>query len=264
MYYFCGRNRERHTMNQSKFQTCEIPYEILEKFGLTEDMIEDLPQAVLKDICAGRRSPVLPISMENEAGETIHAKTRFALVRKENEDVDILFYPVLKNSNLSAYDKEVAKPLDDKQAVVTMQTDQDGKEVQVFLQLDAQTNQILSVPTPVIGRNLQIVREEWNLTNAEMNALEKGLPVSFEDNGTLVTIGIDLTTPYGLRMVEGDEKKWRKAQVRGMEKHNFGLYGCWIVGDDGTLEYVSEENYSEELLEEQRKKIKQRSAMSMK
>lgn len=251
-------------MNQSKFTTFEIPYDILEKFGLTQDMIEDLPQAVLNDICEGRRSPVFPITMMNKNGDEIKAKTRFALVRKENGEVDILFYPVLSNSDLSSYSQEIAKALTAKKAVVTTKTDAEGKEVQVFLQLDPLTKQILSVPTPVIGRNLQIVRDEWNLTNAEMNALEKGLPVSFEDNGTMVTIGIDLTIPYGLRMMEGDEKAWRKAHVRGMDKHNFGLYGCWIVGDDGTLNYVPEENYTDELLEEQKKKIQQRSAMAMK
>ncbi len=251
-------------MNQSKFTTFEIPYDILEKFGLTQDMIEDLPQAVLNDICEGRRSPVFPITMMNENGEEIKARTRFALVRKESGEVDILFYPVLSNSDLSSYSQEIANALTAKKAVVTIKTDADGKEAQVFLQLDPLTKQILSVPTPVIGRNLQIVRDEWNLTNAEMNALEKGLPVSFEDNGTMVTIGIDLTTPYGLRMTEGDEKAWRKTHVRGMEKHNFGLYGCWIVGDDGALGYVPEENYTDEMLAEQSKKIQQRSAMAMK
>ena len=50
------------------FQESEIPYGTLERFGLTQEMIEDLPVDVLQNICNGRRSPVLPITVTTEAG----------------------------------------------------------------------------------------------------------------------------------------------------------------------------------------------------
>lgn len=56
--------------NQHKFKEEEIPYGILEKFGLTREMIGDLPQSVLQQVCDGYRSPVLPIHITDEGGNT--------------------------------------------------------------------------------------------------------------------------------------------------------------------------------------------------
>jgi hypothetical protein len=39
------------------FEESEIPYGTLERFGLTQDMVEDLPVDVLQNIHNGRRSP---------------------------------------------------------------------------------------------------------------------------------------------------------------------------------------------------------------
>lgn len=38
---------------QHKFKEEEIPYGILKKFGLTREMIGDLPQSVLQQVCDG-------------------------------------------------------------------------------------------------------------------------------------------------------------------------------------------------------------------
>ena len=62
------------------FEESEIPYGTLERFGLTQDMVEDLPVDVLQNIHNGRRSPVLPIAITTEDGETETARTRFSLV----------------------------------------------------------------------------------------------------------------------------------------------------------------------------------------
>ena len=33
----------------------------------------------------------------------------------------------------------------------------------------------------------------------------------------------------------------------------FGIYGCWVMGEDGNLDYVKEEDYTDELWNEQKK-----------
>ncbi len=43
------------------FDENEMPYGILERFGLTQAMIDDLPTDVLQNIYNGRKSPVLPV-----------------------------------------------------------------------------------------------------------------------------------------------------------------------------------------------------------
>ena len=51
-------------MKRNLFEESEVPYQTLAKFGLTHEMIEDLPMHALEDINNGRPSPVLPVSME--------------------------------------------------------------------------------------------------------------------------------------------------------------------------------------------------------
>ena len=45
-------------MNRNRFSDAEIPYKILQQFGLTQEMIGDLPTHVLSQIAEGYRSPV--------------------------------------------------------------------------------------------------------------------------------------------------------------------------------------------------------------
>ena len=68
-----------------------------------------------------------------------------------------------------------------------------------------------------------------------------------------VTVGIDLTTPTGIRFCSGDGQKWKERDKREWDKYNFGCYGCWIMDEDGNLDYVPEEEYTEELWNEQKK-----------
>ena len=105
---------------------------LLRQFGLTHEMIEDLPMHALDDISNGRPSPVLPVSMEVNEGYSIKSRTRFA---------------------------------------------------------------------------------------------------------------------------NGDGEQWRKDGKREWDKYTFGIYGCWVMDDDGNLDYVPEEEYTEELWNEQKKAV---------
>ena len=77
------------------FDENEMPYGILERFGLTQAMIDDLPTDVLQNIYNGRKSPVLPVHITADDGEEVKARTRFSLVRTAEGGVDVLFYPCL-------------------------------------------------------------------------------------------------------------------------------------------------------------------------
>jgi hypothetical protein len=241
-------------MRKLKFNNSEIPFGTLAKFGLTQEMIEDLPQNVLEEIYNGRRSPVLPISITDDDGNTIKARTRFAFVRLDDGEADVMFYPQLKKNDLERFSPDDRKALEANQAIIAEATMPDGKKVQSFHQLDSGTNQILYVPTPVIGRNLEIVAKAMKLTNAELICLQKGMPISVVDGEDLHTVGIDLTEKTGIRIALGDERKWREDQKQCGSKYNFGLNGCWASDADGNLDYIPEESYTEELWEEMRKR----------
>ena len=239
--------------NQHKFKEEEIPYGILEKFGLTREMIGDLPQSVLQQVCDGYRSPVLPIHITDEGGNIIQGRTRFALVRTETREADILFYPVLAQSRLEQFSEANRQKLAAGKAVMAAMTDADGRQVQAFHQIDEGTGQILSVPTHVIGRNLQYFCDYFELSNAELNCLQNGEPLTLVDEGSMLTLGIDLHDPTGIRIGIGDERQWREQNKKGLKKYNFGCFGCWVMDEQGNLDYVEEKEYSEEMWEEMKK-----------
>ncbi|MCQ5224267.1 hypothetical protein NE676_23930, partial [Parabacteroides merdae] len=64
-----------------------------------------------------------------------------------------------------------------KEVMATM-TDPDGRQVQAIHQIDEGTGQILTVPTPVIGRNLQNFCDYFELSIAELNCLQNGEPLT--------------------------------------------------------------------------------------
>ena len=219
------------------FEESEMPYGTLERFGLTQEMIEDLPVDVLQNIYNGRRSPVLPIIITAEDGETEPARTRFSLVRTPEGGADVLFFPKLDEYDLNLFNVE--------------QKEAGGKR---FSQIDPESKQVHCVPMPVIGRNMQYVADRYHLTGAEMQKLQNGdiLSILNEDDEE-VAIGIDLNSKTGIRFAAGDEQTWKREAKREWAKYNFGAFGCWMADDNGDLNYVHEEDYTEELWQEQKK-----------
>ena len=216
-------------MKQVRFEESEVPYQTLARFGLTQEKIEDLPMWALEDIGQGRRSPLLPIQVNNDEGETLKSRTRFALVRMEDGKVDVVFYPQLEKSPLEAFTQEQQEDLLAGKAILADVKDADGRSSKAFVQIDTETNQVMSVP------------------------MQKGEPLTLIMEDEQVTVGIDLNDKTGIRINQGDSQKWKENTKREWDKYTFGCYGCWVMGDDGNLDYVPEEEYTEELWNEQKK-----------
>lgn len=184
-------------MRMNHFELEELPYPVLSKFGLTREMIEDLPMRILKEICNGRHSPVLPVRVTDENGQTAESRTRFACIRKEDGTTDVVFYPVLKSSPLEQYTPEQQKELTEGKAIIADVIQSDSRHGKAFVQIDPETKQVMSVPTPIIGRNLQVLAEELRLGAVEIKSMQHGDPLTLLVNDDTVTVGIDLTTPTG-------------------------------------------------------------------
>jgi hypothetical protein len=193
-------------MNDYNFKEEEIPFDTLGRFGLTKEMIADLPSSILEEITYGYRSPLLPVSMTDDEGRTIDSRTRFALVRMEDGSVDVVFFPKLEVNPLERFTEEQKAQLRMYKPIIgTMQTE-DGESITAFHQLDHETDQILSVPSPVIGHNMQVLAETFRLSNAEINCLKNGEPLSVIEDDDMYTFGIDLERQTGILVVDGDTK----------------------------------------------------------
>ena len=165
-------------MKTARFEFDELPFQTLARFGLTQEMIEDLPMRVLDELCEGRHSPVLPVRVSDENGKTVESRTRLVFYRMENGQVDVLFYPVLKSSPLDRYDREQQKQLLAGKAILADTPTEDGRHTKAFVQIDPETKQVMSVPTPIIGRNLQVLAEELHMGTAEINGMQHGDPLT--------------------------------------------------------------------------------------
>ncbi|MCS2613151.1 DUF4099 domain-containing protein [Bacteroides fragilis] len=240
-------------MKKEQFELNEFPYPTLERFGLTQEMIEDLPMRVLEEIGHGEYSPVLPVRVADENGEVIESRSRFAFIRMEDGKADVVFYPALKSSPLEQYDEAQQKQLLDSKAIIADVEMPDGRHSKAFVQIDEGTKQVMYVPTPIIARNLKVMAEVMHLGAVEINGMQHGEPLTVAVEGEAVTVGIDLHNKTGIRFCAGDAQKWKEQPKREWDRYTFGCYGCWVMDDDGNLDYVPEDEYTEELWNEQKK-----------
>lgn len=88
-------------MPYKPFHREEYPLDILSEFGLTEEMIYDLPDYVHERLESGLKSPLLPISIRQPFGLT-HCYAKFCLTETE-DGIDVLFSPKLKEADLSSF-----------------------------------------------------------------------------------------------------------------------------------------------------------------
>lgn len=241
-------------MNKNQINEEEIPYHVLNRFGLTREMIEDLPEGVAQRLKDGRTTPVLPICVIADNGDRIESAARISLHRDPQGEVKVLFYPKLEKVNLSKFTVNQQKELNDGNPVIGEITKPDGNKVPVFFQIDPDTNQVMAVPTDVIGNNIRVISDELHLSPAETTCLRNGKLLTAEYQDTLWTVGVSLNEKSGIRVVSGDEQAWREEDKRDYGKFNFGLNGCWIANDEGGLDYVPEDEYSEELWDEMKKR----------
>ena len=241
-------------MNQSQFTEEEIPYHILNRFGLTREMIEDLPEGLGQRLRDGRTTPVLPIKVIADNGDTILAAARLSLHRNSDGDVRVMFYPRLEKIDLSRFPEAQRKPISGGETVISEISLPDGKRAPAFYQIDSETNQVMAVPVAVVDNNIRVIADELRLTPAEVNCLRNGKLLTTQYQDKMWTIGVSLREQPGIRVVCGDEDTWREDDRRDYGKFNFGLNGCWISNDEGGLDYVQEDEYTEELWDEMKKR----------
>ena len=245
-------------MSRYKFKEDEVPYAILEQFGLTQEMIEDLPADVYTDILNGRLSPVLPISVKDKKGRPVSARARFKLVRDADDEADIVFHPRLVHCDLNLYTYEEQEALRSGKAIISHAPAYE--DAKCFVQIDSGTNQVIYVPTPVIGKNISHLMDIFELSSGEIQSLQDGDVVCINDED--VAIGIDLTEKSGIRLVLGTREKWLKEKGEStMGRYSFGIYGCWVKDSEGNLGYVHEQDYTDEIWAEQQKAIARNSGL---
>ena len=177
-------------------------------------------------------------------------------MRTPEGNVDVLFFPKLDEYDFKVFNEQQKQSLlAGKPIIGHLESNEIGHELgtKCFFQLDQDSKQVLSVPTPVIGRNIQYLTDRYHLTSTEMQKLQNGEILSIIEDDEEISIGIDLNSNTGIRLAAGNEQVWRREAKREWDKYNFGIFGCWTMDENGNLDYIHEEDYSEEIWNEQKK-----------
>ena len=237
----------------------DIPYEILEKHGLTHEMIDDLPQSVMNKLLHGEYTPLLPITMKTDMGEWQYL-SRISLTTTNN-GVKVVMKPKIESSSIGLYSPEQQELLKQGKTIIGQRpkdlrnNENTGK---YFIQYDEDTNQVLSVPTSAVGENIRVLSDMLGLDYESIKNIQQGEPQTVEwmdeeanDEVQMLTFGIDLRRDLGIRFAVGDLNEWLGQAKDFKEKYNFGLYGVWIASEDGKSgHYVPEAEYTDEIREQ--------------
>lgn len=253
---------------EKKFNRESYPFDILEKFGLTEGMLLDLPGYVHDIIERGGKSPLLPLTVSQPDGKTVRCYAKFALVDFDGEP-EVMFYPKFKQADLAPFDELQREALLEGKVIVADVMDrfvtdegvEDEQRIKAFVQLDQDTNTVVYTPTPTIARNISALSDVYGLDGDEIRRFWDGDLVMTRvrnDEGVeeTVTIGVDLNTETGVLAVPGIAEQWIMAVRRRMPEYSFGMEGCWI-NRDGRLRYVHEEDFTSDIIEAQQESSRQ-------
>lgn len=161
----------------------EIPYEILSEHGLSQEMVDDLPENVIESLLTGGRTPVLPFNIDDKKG-----KARISLVRT-NAGVDVFVMPYFSHINMEGFDEEQQKTLRSGKVLLASF---EGKP-DMYYQLDETTNQIVSCPKSVIEHNLEILTKQVGVPEESAKQLSTGEVITFTKDQGCVTYSVDLS-----------------------------------------------------------------------
>lgn len=236
-------------MNRQKFEANEIPYEELNEFGLTQEMVDDLPESIMDKLLKGQRTPLLPIERADAHGVVHKDFARIRLVKFE-DTLHPLLLPVKDKGNLDYFTEEQKEALK-KGDVLCVILPSNGTFN--YVQLDNATGSIISAKQDIVKKNLSILTNDIGINDNDKMDLENGQAVTFGKEEAPITVGIDLNEETGILTVDGDREKWQEARDGNvkLDKYNFGIYGCWTKDDKGMLSYVPEDEYSDEMCKEQ-------------
>ena len=246
-------------MISEHFKQDEIPFEKLEKFGLTKEMIEDLPQVITLRLLAARATPPLPIMTDNQDGKKTQSLARISLVRLDDGTVDVVLAPRWIACDLDKFSDGQQRNL---LAGKVIMTDIEGRGV-CYGQYDESIQQVMTVPIGVIRQNINIIqRSRPYMSNAQAEIIAKGKVLELHSpDGQLASIGIDLEEVIGLRFANGEAILWEQEKsAERLPKYNFGIFGCWQADENNCLSYIVEDDYTPEMWDEQRRAGQQNAA----
>lgn len=235
-------------VNQKKFLMNEMPWEQLEKLGITEEKFLDFPKDSIDRIMTGNTSPLMKMKFVDNDGNAMKVPeslnvfqneegivpTKFRLLREANGKVRVELMPRRNELNLmlgeTAITKEQLERLKNQESVRTV-IRKFGKDEMCYVQLDSELNilQMTKEKEVVIPNAIGDVTIGTEIEQR----LREGKPVELEVGDTKVTVGVDLNARNGFRVVEGDMDLWKQRKLEQWDRITPGVKGYWRTTENG-------------------------------
>lgn len=224
-----------------------LPYAKLEKIGINRQTAELLPQEFKRKLIAGEITPFIQISLNVENGrnlDKLNLPVKLQLVSDKNGNDVLLAYPAYREFDMARHKEYSLSPFEVEQLlkgeVLHREIEVNGEKCHRFLQLDPETNSIMSIRLNEIKleqrlHDMEMINDIQLGTQQKQQARE-GKPIELDVGGEKVTVGVDLKEQQGFKVMSGDMKEWeRQKQMEYDDAHP--EYVGLVLTDKNRWEY---------------------------
>lgn len=218
----------------NSFSEKEIPYSELKKVGLSKEMVLNAPPKLfLSPLLKGELTPMVELRQKTSKGYEATYPARLRLSRDKHGQAYLQILPFQKELKREIKDgQDVIGKLNDEQMAAIQRgeiirkelTEQNNRRI-YLLQLDRETNNILRAKLEDIKIPSAIQNVELGLE--QKKRIKEGKPLEVEVNGSKVTAGVDLKSPTGFRISNGDVTEWEKQKMIAWDIANPDKVGYW-------------------------------------
>lgn len=223
---------------QNKFRESDIPYNDLQKVGISKNDILSFSKQNLEALLNGKRTNILHLHCTDTKGESFDFNAKISMYRKEDSSIGVKIHPVRQSilNDIELKEKDIYKL---KQGEVITKNINNEK---YLVQLDQETNELLRAKQKSIIIPSYILNEK--VDSKQKETLKNGGIIELK-NGEKVRL--DLNSINGVKFIDFELKK--KIEF---DRLNPGVTGT-IQTDKNSQEYVQ---YERELNQKQKNEVK--------
>ena len=218
----------------------EIPYEKLEKLGISRDAFLSMPKNLVDPIINGRVSPIIEARIKAKNGKTIAIPMKIQLSRDDDGSVKLLTYQRTKEiqNDYCLTPRELNRVKNGE--VIRKELEENGIRKMKFIQLDKETNAL--IPRSVAHvRIAEKLKDMEKINHIKLGANQKqqaqeGKPIELNVGDQKVVVGVDLREQQGFKVVNGDMDEWnRQMKIKYDLEHDD--YMGYVQTDENRWEY---------------------------
>ena len=228
-------------IGKTVFLEDEIPYQKLEKLGISRKSLLNMPKEVIEPLVNGSVTPLVMARYEAKNSKVLEIPMKLQLVRGDDGRVNLMTYQVRKE-----IDRESVRMSDHELQrikageAVRKEVREDGLRKQKYVQLDPETKSLILKDSHTV-RISEKLREMEKINDIELGMNQKqaaveGKPVELAVGDQKVTVGVDLRELQGFRVVGGDMKEWERQMKIRYDREHEGFMG-YVMTDENRWEY---------------------------